>query len=144
MWTSASDHPYAYPGKDTKLPTDDAPLPPGLRVLLVEDEPLIAMDGEATLQSMGVSEVVCIRALSDGLNALDSQPFHAALLDLQLGEESSIPLALRLQALGVPFGFLTGFQNDAIPEELRHCPVLAKPYRAEDLGKLLYTLLGRP
>jgi DNA-binding NtrC family response regulator len=125
------------------LPSEESLLPPGLCVLLVEDEPLIALDGEAILHAMGVGEVVWVRTVADGLNALGARPFHAAFLDLRLGQDSSIPLAQRLASLNVPFGFLTGFQGDAIPEEFKDCPILIKPFTPDQLGKLLQNLLGK-
>ena len=119
-------------------------VPPDLRVLLVEDEPLIAIDGAHMLRAMGVDDVVCVRTVADGMNALGSTSFHAALLDLRLGQESSIPLAQRLAAMNIPFGFLTGFQDNAIPQEFRDRPVVAKPFTAAQLGALLSGLVGRP
>jgi len=123
------------------LQSDDILLPPGLRVLVVEDEPLIAIDTESILQAMGVSEVVCVRTVADGMQALDAQQFHAAFLDLRLGQGSSIPLAQRLATLGVPFGFLTGFQGDSIPDELKARPVAVKPFTPDQLGELLRKLI---
>lgn len=117
-------------------------VPPGLRVLLVEDEPLIAIDGDDTLRAMGVDDVVCVRSVTEGMIALDAKTFHAALLDLRLGQESSIPLAQRLAAMNIPFGFLTGFQDHAIPQEFRDRPVVVKPFTAAQLGALLSGLVG--
>lgn len=121
---------------------DESHLPPGLSVLLVEDEPLIALDGEVTLQALGVADVVCARTVADGFAALDTKQFHAALLDLRLGDQSSIPLATRLAALGVPFGFLTGFGGEALPAEFRHSPLLAKPFTPDQLGALMRKLIA--
>lgn len=117
-------------------------VPPGLRVLLVEDEPLIAIDSDDMLRAMGVDDVVCVRTVADGMSALDANPFHAALLDLRLGENSSVPLAQRLAAVNIPFGFLTGFQDNAIPQEFRDRPVVIKPFTAAQLGALLSNLVG--
>jgi len=125
------------------LQSEGSLLPPGLCVLVVEDEPLIAIDGEAILRSFGVSEVVCVRTVADGHLALDARLFHAAFLDLRLGQDSSIPLAQRLASLNVPFGFLTGFQGDAIPDEFKSRPILIKPFTPDQLGKLLRNLIGQ-
>jgi DNA-binding response OmpR family regulator len=124
------------------LQRDEGLLPPGLCVLLVEDEPLIALDGEVTLQALGVADVVCVRTLADGLAALDIKNFHAALLDLRLGDQSSIPLATRLAALDVPIAFLTGFQGDALPAEFRNSPLLPKPFTPDQLGALMRKLIA--
>ena len=127
--------------KDFALQNEAKVLPPGLRVLLVEDEPLIAIDGEDILRAMGVSEVMWVRTVADGLQALAGQPFHAACLDLRLGQESSLPLAQRLASLNVPFGFLTGFQDDAIPQEFKDRPIVPKPFTPQQLGDLLRSLV---
>ena len=68
------------------LQNETKQVPPGLRVLLVEDEPLIAIDGDDMLRAMGVDDVVWVRTVAEGMNALDTNPFHAALLDLRLGQ----------------------------------------------------------
>jgi DNA-binding response OmpR family regulator len=115
---------------------------PGMRVLLVEDEPLIAINGDDILRAMGVEDVVCVRSVSEGMTALDTQQFHAAFLDLRLGQDNSIPLAQRLSSMNVPFGFLTGFQDNAIPPEFRDRPVVVKPFTSAQLGELLLSLAG--
>ena len=117
-------------------------LPRGLRVLLVEDEPLIAIDDDDMLRAIGVDDVVWVRTVAECMNALGSATFHAALLDLRLGQESSIPLAQRLATMNIPFGFLTGFQDNAIPQEFRDRPVVVKPFTAAQLGALLSGLVG--
>lgn len=117
--------------------------PPGMRVLLVEDEPLIALDGEDMLRAAGVDEVVCARTLGDAVQALDGMPFDAAFLDLRLGAESSVPLAQRLAALGVPFAFMTGFRDDSLPEDLKDRPVVQKPFTPQQLAGQLQRLVGQ-
>lgn len=118
------------------------PLPPGLRVLVVEDEVLIALDCEAMLVALGVAEVRRVRSVADGLSLLDAEGFDAAILDVRLGSEDSMPLADRLAELGIPFGFLTGFVDDAIPPEHRHRPVMPKPFHAGEVETLMRSLLS--
>jgi CheY-like chemotaxis protein len=118
-------------------------LPAGLRVLLAEDEPLIAMDGEAVLQALGVQLVVPARSLSEGLKAIGASTLDAAFLDLRLGADTSLPLAERLADLGVPFAFLTGYQGDAIPAVFKDRPVIAKPFTPETLLQALLTIMRR-
>jgi DNA-binding response OmpR family regulator len=124
------------------LHSDTRRVPAGLRVLLVEDEPLIAIDGEDILRALGVDEVTRARSVAEGMHALDNNAYHAALLDLRLGQESSLPLAQRLAAMGVPFGFLTGFQDNAIAQEFRDRPVVAKPFTPAQLEALVLNLVG--
>jgi len=86
----------------------------GLSVLLVEDEPLIAMDGEAVLKDLGGAAGRAGAQRGRGIERYRRRTASAALLDLRLGAETSLPLAERLAELGVPFAFLTGYQGDAI------------------------------
>jgi CheY-like chemotaxis protein len=118
-------------------------VPPGVWVLLVEDEPLIAIDGADMLRAMGVADVVSAHSVAAGLHVLARQEVQAALLDVYLGSDFSFPLARRRASLGVPFGFLTGLQNDPLLEEFKERPVLAKPFTSEQLGDLLTILLGQ-
>lgn len=118
-------------------------LPAGLRVLLAEDEPLIAMDGEAVLQSMGVQLVVLARSVSGGLNAIATSALDAAFLDLRLGADTSVPLAERLADAGVPFAFLTGYQGDAIPITFKDRPVVAKPFTPDLLLQALLAMVPK-
>lgn len=118
-------------------------MPLGARVLLLEDEPLIAMEEESVLQSLGI-EVVCVRTADEGLDLLGSGGFDAALLDWKLGAGSSIGVAQRLSEMGVPFVFLTGYQEDAIPDEFRDRPIVHKPFTAEQLRDAVTALVRVP
>ena len=113
-------------------------------MLLVEDEPLIALDGEAILMSLGVARVVWARGVAEALSAMQAETFDVAILDLRLDKDSSLPLAQELAKLGVPFGFLTGYQADALPDEFKDRPMVPKPFNADLLGGLLHDLLPSP
>ena len=117
-------------------------LPGGLRVLLVEDEPLIGFDTQTTLQSFGVAHVTWVRGAADALSKIETETFNAAILDLQLGGESSLPLAQRLEELGVPYGFVTGHSDKAIPPEFRDRPVVSKPFTGDQIHNLLHALVA--
>jgi CheY-like chemotaxis protein len=119
-------------------------LPAGLRVLLAEDEPLIAMDSEAVLRAMGVQLVVLARSVSEGLSAIAASAFDAAFLDLRLGADNSLPLAQQLADAGVPFAFLTGYQGDAIPAAFKNRPVVAKPFTSDLLQQALLGMVAKP
>ena len=121
----------------------DARLPAGTSVLLVEDETLIAIDAQDILHGMGAHRLVRVRNVQEGIDALDAERFDVALLDLRLGKESSLPLALRLVSLVVPFGLRTGFAGDAIPPELKDRPYLAKPFTPEQLSSFVLRVVRR-
>jgi len=105
----------------------------GLRVLLVEDEPLIALDIEELCRENGAEEVVTVRRMEDA-DALDLSSFHVAIVDLVLGQNSSLPLAALIKAHGLPLIFTSGYS--ATPELAMDFPgvtLLAKPYAGETL-----------
>lgn len=110
-------------------------------VLIVEDEPLIAMMLEDFLDVLGHGCAGTAETVADGLDAVAGGGIDAAILDLNLrGGEQSTPVADALAAKGIPFLFATGGTGDAIPEAHRGRPTLAKPFTMEGveqaLGKL--------
>jgi CheY-like chemotaxis protein len=107
----------------------------GLRVILVEDEPLVAMMMEDLLAELGC-RVASFGALAPALAWLAAQPDppDGAVLDVNLGGgETVFPLAEALQARGVPFIFATGY--GALPDDMfSEAPLIHKPV---DAGQLL-------
>ncbi len=115
-----------------------AALPPGLEVLLVEDQMLIAMDAEAMLAEAGAGSVTASASVKDGLARLDETAPDVAVLDLNLGRETSIGLALELERRGIPFVFATGYgEGPLIPAGMEAVPVVRKPY---DRGALVQAI----
>ena len=106
-----------------------------VRVILVEDEALVAMMMEDLLKELGCQIVASFGSLGPALEWLTEQstPLDGAVLDVNLGGgEYVFPLARALQARGVPFTFATGY--GALPEDgFAEAPVLRKPV---DLGML--------
>ncbi|GGE14165.1 signal transduction histidine kinase [Polymorphobacter glacialis] len=113
----------------------------GLHVLLVEDTMIIAMDCADMLRGFGASEVVTAATARAALEAIESDSFAFALLDYNLGKETSIAVADALAAHGIPFAFATGYDGD--PGGLGHpdVPVIGKPYGRQQIAQIL-TRLG--
>jgi DNA-binding response OmpR family regulator len=108
------------------------------RVLVVEDEALIAMDVMQTLEEAGVAETVHMTTVEGALAEIESSHFDAAVLDLHLGRSGwTYDVAKRRTQKGVPFIFTSGTSD--IAEGFRDVPLIGKPYRAETL---LEALLG--
>jgi DNA-binding response OmpR family regulator len=104
------------------------------RILIVEDDVLIAMELGERLGDMGYEVMGPAHTLDEAKSLLAVAQPDAALLDANLNGESSVPLGAALAARGVPLAFCTGY--DAIknlPPELAHAPVLTKPIGEADL-----------
>ena len=98
-------------------------------ILVVEDEPLIAMMLEDFLDALGYGFAGSVDAVGDALVKVENGGFDAALLDVNLRDgETSWVVADALQDSGRPFVIATGGGNDAVPERHAHVPVLNKPY----------------
>jgi CheY-like chemotaxis protein len=116
------------------------PSPPR-RILVVEDEAMVALQLKALLESLGHSLVGPAASLEQALALIQSDEIDAALLDLKLADGDSIPAAEVLLKRNIPFAFTTGFGPEALPGQLHAVPWLAKPYRDEDVHALIATLL---
>ena len=115
----------------------------GLRVLIVEDETLIAMMLEDLLEEIGcriAGAAATVGQALDQLVALGGQ-LDAAVLDVNLGGEKVYPVADALAAKGVPFMFATGYGTSGVSERYPERTVIAKPYRLPTLSWALRSLL---
>jgi light-regulated signal transduction histidine kinase (bacteriophytochrome) len=112
-------------------------------VLVVEDSMIIALDAEDALLQLGVQRVSVAGDVASALDVARNHPLDVALLDYNLGNESSEPIAAELDRLGVPYWFATGY-GEAVAQlsSSRARGVLQKPYSAEDLARLLHQFPG--
>jgi CheY-like chemotaxis protein len=101
----------------------------GRRVLVVEDESLVAMLLEIILHDMGCAVVGPESNVDDGLRAVADEPaLDAALLDVNVAGREVFPIAEALQARGIPFVFSTGYGASGLPENWRGHPTVQKPF----------------
>ena len=101
-------------------------------VMVLEDNLIIAMDAEQIMLRLGAKRVELASSVSDAMRMLDSAGIDFALLDINLGAENSVPVAMRLLDMKIPFAFATGYGEGAsLPPELKHVPVVQKPYMPE-------------
>lgn len=115
----------------------------GARILVVEDEPLIALQVQSDLESEGHSVVGPAATLAHGVALAGTSGIDAALLDLSLGRDTSIPIAEQLLARKIPFAFASGHSDSgSLPEHLRSVPRLIKPYSARDIQHMMQRLLA--
>ena len=115
-----------------------------LRVLIVEDEALIALHLQTDLENHGHCVVGPAYNLPEGLDLAQNDCIDVALLDVRLGGELSVPIADRLLARGIPLAFATGYSDTGlVPEHLRGIPRLNKPYRLDAVLRLLGKLVAQ-
>lgn len=117
----------------------------GIRVLLVEDEALVAMLVEDMLSDLGCTVVATAPRLDEATSRAEDVGLHfdVAILDLNLAGQNTFPVASALAARGVPFAFATGYGAGGLPAEWRDRPTLQKPFTAGDIGRVLAQALGR-
>jgi DNA-binding NtrC family response regulator len=87
-------------------------------VLIVEDDPIIALDFEDTILALGVQRVRCAGSVATALNLIEARVPEFALLDVGLAREKSFAVAEKLAALKIPFAFVTGYGADKVSEAL--------------------------
>ncbi|MCK1358638.1 response regulator [Bradyrhizobium sp. 199] len=109
-------------------------------VLVVEDDPIIAIDFEDRLLGFGVTDVRTVGSVRQALDAIVNRAPDFALLDVELVRETSFAVAERLIALNIPFVFVTGYGAEArIPPEFSRQPRLQKPCSSDALEAALRT-----
>jgi PAS domain S-box-containing protein len=135
--------PPALPPSSVPAPAPVAALD-GVRLLVVEDEPLVALEIEAELTDAGAVVVGPAGSLEAAMRLIEGEPIDAALLDANLAGKPVDALAAALAARGVPFAFASGYGPSGLPEGFRDRPLLGKPFGSEALVALVRTLLGPP
>nr|CAD6437882.1 response regulator [Rhizobium sp. Q54] len=114
----------------------------GSRVLLVEDEGLIAMHMTDLLEEIGCSVVGPAATVEEALSLLNGADVDAALLDVNLGDgATSYPVADALAAKAIPFAFLTGYGAVGLDQAYKDQPVLAKPVEEGPLIEAVSALI---
>lgn len=114
----------------------------GHKVLIVEDRYLIACEMADEVAKLGGEVVGPARDLDRAAELLAEAPVDLALLDVNLEGEMVFPLAERLAGDGVPFVFLTGYDQDVLPDPWRQRPRLVKPVDGRVLCQELVRLAG--
>jgi len=112
------------------------------RVLVVEDESLIAMLVEDGLETLGYEVVGPVGTVDAALRIVEKTPFDLALLDINLGGKQSFPIAEALESRGIPYVFLTGYDRSSLPLAFQHRFGLQKPFRMSALQQALEKLQG--
>ena len=112
------------------------------RILIVEDEPFIALTLEDMLDELGFALAGTVSQIGEALELIEREPVDCALLDVNLGAEKIDPVADLLASRKCPFIFTTGYGRSGIPAGHSDRPVLQKPFRMDDLANVLRENLG--
>jgi CheY-like chemotaxis protein len=115
----------------------------GKRVLIVEDEPLLSMDMEASLMEAGCVVRGPAGTLEMAKQMIAGMDYDAALLDANLAGQSVEELAAALTQRNIPFAFVTGYGREALPQGFQDAIVLGKPFSRVDLRSVVQALLYR-
>lgn len=112
-----------------------------MRILILEDDPLIALDLQGIVEGCGHEVVEVCECIADARRAL-SRPIDFALLDIDLPDGKSYEVATTLDGAHVPFAFVSGSRRCDLPDHLRHAQFVAKPYAHAAIRNSLQ--LGQP
>jgi CheY-like chemotaxis protein len=113
------------------------------RVLVVEDDPVVAMVIEDTLHAMGLEVLVDLN-LVDALNEVEASPFDAAMIDVGLRGENAWPVMVALQKRNIPFVVMSGGDLTGLAEEFPQVRMINKPVPVEMLRQIARDLLASP
>jgi CheY-like chemotaxis protein len=114
--------------------------PARLRVLVVEDESLVAMFLEDVLEDLGHQMLGPYSRVDAALTAARAEDFDIAILDVNVNGQAIFPVAEAIAARGIPFIFSTGYGQKSLPEEYRSRPTLDKPFLPADVEAVLAKL----
>lgn len=115
----------------------------GRRILVVEDEALVAMLLETMLEDMGFQPIGPVGDIDTAMEVLaDDAMLDGALLDVNVAGREVFPVAALLKAKGVPFVFSTGYGEGGLPEDWRGHPTIQKPFTEDAVRDALFKALG--
>lgn len=112
----------------------------GCHVLLVEDEPLVAMDMRHELEDAGADSVTVARTVAEAIDIATRRHVDIAVLDGNLGGDPVDDVAHALTQRSVPFCFVSGYGREHLPKGYEHAPLIEKPFRSEALRATLASI----
>ena len=116
----------------------------GNRILVVEDEPLVAMDIMAGLEEAGAEVIGPAGTPEEALRLIEDLSIDAALLDGNLRGRRVDDIAAALTRRKIPFAFVTGYGNGSLPLPFRHAAIVSKPFSREQLIAAAVQLVEQP
>jgi DNA-binding response OmpR family regulator len=114
------------------------------RILVVEDEFLIALDIAGVLEQAGLDVIGPHGTISAALRAIQGEEVHGALLDANLGGESVGVIADALAARSIPFAFVSGYGREQLPAPHGGAPLIKKPFTGKELLTVVAAFVAGP
>jgi DNA-binding response OmpR family regulator len=111
-----------------------------VRILLVEDEAIIALEME-TLLTQAACDVTACSSLQSALREAGERTFDAAVLDVNLHGQFSFPIADALAEKNIPFIFVSGYERDVVPQQHERRPFVGKPFMSQRLLSTLFAAM---
>ncbi len=118
--------------------------PSGLRVLLVEDEMMVALLVESMLIDLGHEVIGPVGRLDRAVAMAEREIIDFAIIDVNINGGKAYPVAAALSARGIPFIFATGYGRAGLAAPFQDRPALQKPYRFEDMRAAIEAIRGSP
>jgi len=112
------------------------------RILLIEDEVVIAMTAEDMLEEIGCKVVAQAANFDDAMQCALAGDFDLALVDINLNGVMSLPVAKVLREAGKPFIFTTGYGNVGLETDFSDATVVTKPYTMRTLSQAIASVTG--
>jgi CheY-like chemotaxis protein len=116
--------------------------PSSPRILVVEDQMLVALEIVTLLEDIGCEPVGPVGHVQTAMLAVTKERLDAALLDVDLAGESVEPIADFLRRRGIPFVLVTGYARERLPARLRDAPYVAKPFTFADVKAAVSALFA--
>ncbi|OHV79297.1 response regulator [Rhizobium sp. LCM 4573] len=114
----------------------------GLKILIVEDEGLVALMIEDMLQDLGCEVIASVSRLADAQAIATKAEVDLAVLDVNLAGERSFSVAEILHKRQIPFIFSTGYGIEGLPDEFGSHPIIGKPFSLVDLQQIIADVVG--
>ncbi len=113
-----------------------------LKVLLIEDEVLVALVLEDTIEGLGHEIVATAGTVQHALDVVREKHLDLAILDVNVGGQQVFPVADLLSERGIPFCFVTGYGKRGLKEPYQDCPVLMKPFTEGQLAEMISRIVA--
>jgi CheY-like chemotaxis protein len=115
-----------------------------LKVLVVEDESLVAMLIEDVLAELGYDPIAVASRLDEALICAETLSFDFAVVDINLNGQRTDPVVEIMQRRGIPFLFASGYGPAGVTEGWAHVPVVQKPFQPYELASAIRRTLASP